>query len=77
MGDFNLAFHRDAIALVTRPLALPRAGTGALAGMAVYNGIPMRVVMQYDVNIGGTIVNCDFLAGVKVLDDALATVVLG
>ena len=75
VGSFNLAFHRDAIALVTRPLALPNAGVQA--GIANYNGIGMRVCMQYDISQGGTIVNCDLLAGVAVLDTDLAVVLLG
>jgi hypothetical protein len=33
-GSFNFAFHRNAIALVNRPLALPIPGTGARAGVA-------------------------------------------
>ena len=75
VGSFNLAFHRDAIALVTRPLALPNAGVQA--GTASYNDIGMRVLMQYDINAGGTVVNCDILAGVAVLDPLLAVVLLG
>ena len=75
MGSFNLAFHRDAIALITRPLALPNAGVQS--GTASYNGIGMRVLMQYDINHGGTVVNCDILAGVAVLDPLLAVVLLG
>lgn len=76
-GDYNLALHRECLALVTRPLALPRAGSGALAGVAVYNDIPMRVTMQYDIDAGGTKVNCDMLAGIAVLDAKLGVVLLG
>jgi len=76
-GNMNLAFHREALALITRPLALPRAGTGAVGGVASYNGISMRVTMQYSQSAGGTQVNCDMLAGLAVLDTDLACVVLG
>lgn len=76
-GNMNLAFHREALALITRPLALPRAGTGAVGGVASYNGISMRVTMQYSQSAGGTQVNCDMLAGLAVLDTSLACVVLG
>lgn len=76
-GNMNLAFHREALALITRPLALPRAGTGAVGGVASYNGISMRVTMQYSQSAGGTQVNCDMLAGLAVLDTNLACVVLG
>jgi len=76
-GSFNLAFHRECLALVTRPLNLPRAGTGAVAGQISYNGISMRVSMQYDQSVGGTKVNCDILAGLAVLDTNLACLLLG
>jgi len=33
--------------------------------------------MQYNINAGGTIVNCDLLAGVAVLNTDLAAVLLG
>ena len=76
-GAYNLAFHREALALVVRPLALPRQGTGSLSGVAVYNNVAMRVNFQYDQEAGGTKVNCDLLAGVAVLDSNLAVVMLG
>jgi hypothetical protein len=76
-GSMNLAFHREALALITRPLALPRPGTGAAGGVASYNGISMRVTMQYSQSAGGTQVNCDMLAGLAVLDTNLACVMLG
>lgn len=76
-GSMNLAFHRDALALVTRPLALPDTRMGVMAAVVPHNGIGMRVLMQYDINAGGTIVNCDILAGVAVLDSGLLVPVLG
>jgi hypothetical protein len=76
-GAYNLAFHREALALVSRPLAVPNARTGVMSGVAAYNNIAMRVSMQYDIDAGGTVVNCDILAGVKELDENLAVVLLG
>jgi len=76
-GNMNLAFHREALALITRPLALPRAGTGVAAAVSSYNGISMRITMQYNQSAGGTQVNCDMLAGLAVLDTNLACVMLG
>jgi len=76
-GNMNLAFHREALALITRPLALPRVGTGAAAGVATYNDVSMRISMQYDQAVGGTKVNCDILAGLALLDVNLGCVMLG
>jgi len=76
-GSYNLAFHRNAVALVCRPLALPMQGTGARAGIANYNGIAMRVTFTYDGNKQGTLATIDCLLGVKVLDQKLGAVMLG
>jgi hypothetical protein len=76
-GAFNWALHRDALALVSRPLALPNERMGVMAANATYNGVSMRVTMQYDINAGGTTVNFDMLAGVAVLDTKLAVVLQG
>ncbi len=75
-GSFNFAFHRDALALVTRPLALPRAGNVSSA-VANYNDVAMRVTMQYDIWTQGTVVTLDVLAGVALLDVNLGCVLLG
>ncbi|MFA5345380.1 MAG: P22 phage major capsid protein family protein [Candidatus Omnitrophota bacterium] len=75
-GSFNFAFHRDALALVTRPLALPRAG-GVQSAVANYNDVAMRVTMAYDIWSQGTVVTLDVLAGVALLDENLGCVLLG
>lgn len=76
-GALNWAFHRDAIALVSRPLALPSERMGVMAANATYNNVSMRVTMQYDITAGGTTVNLDLLAGVAVLDSRLCVPILG
>lgn len=76
-GNYNFAFHKNALALVTRPLAAPQSGTGALSFVANYNGLSMRVVITYDGDKQGHLVTCDALCGVKVLDRRLGCVVLG
>jgi hypothetical protein len=76
-GALNMAFHRDALALVTRPLAVPNNAMGVLSHVGVYNDIAMRVSMQYLINEGGTVVNLDILAGVAMLDENLCVVLLG
>jgi hypothetical protein len=76
-GSYNLGFHRNAIALVSRPLALPMSGTGARAGVANFGGMSMRVTFTYDGNKQGTLVTLDTLLGVKVLDQKLGAILLG
>ena len=76
-GAMNLAFHRNALALVTRPLALPNNAIGVLSHVGVYNDIAMRVSMQYDGKAQGTRVTLDMLCGYAVLDTNLACPLLG
>jgi hypothetical protein len=76
-GSLNMAFCRDAMALVTRPLAVPNNAMGVLSGYSAYNDIAMRVSMQYDLDAGGTKVNLDMLAGVAVLDPKQCVILLG
>lgn len=76
-GEYNFAFHRNAIALVTRPMELPRQGIGAAAANVNYNGLSVRVVLTYDGKAQGTRVTLDILAGIKTLDTNLGAVMLG
>ena len=75
-GEYNFAFHRNAIALVTRPMELPRQGIGAAAANVNYNGLSVRVVLTYDGKAQGTRVTLDILAGIKTLDLNLGAVFL-
>ena len=76
-GDYCLAFHPNAIALVTRPLAQPKPGTGALSYVANYNGLSVRVTITYSGSLQGHLVTVDILAGIKVLDTNMGCVLLG
>lgn len=76
-GDYGLAFHRNALALVTRPLALAPAGTGANQAVANYNGLSIRVSLAYDSYKQGMLVTVDTLLGTKVLDEDLGVVIYG
>jgi hypothetical protein len=76
-GAFNLALHKDGLALVTRPLALPNTTMGVRSQVANYNDIAMRVTMQYQIAAQGTVVTLDLLAGIALLDARLGCVVLG
>jgi hypothetical protein len=74
-GSYNFMFVKDALALVNRPLALPRAG--ALASVQNYNNMSLRVTITYDGKAQGHLVTIDTLMGVAVLDVNRGTVLLG
>ena len=76
-GAFNLAFHREALALVNRPLARPNSQFGVMSGVAAHNDISMRVTMQYDSSIQGTRVTLDMLCGYALLNVNLGCLLLG
>ena len=76
-GNYNFAFHRDALTLVSRPLATPMPGTGAMSSVANFNGLSVRVTITYDGNQQGHLVTVDLLCGVKTLDTNLGAVMLG
>ncbi len=76
-GSYNLGFHREALALVNRPLALPNNDLGVRSSVGIHNDLSMRVAMQYDLTNQGTKVTLDMLAGVQVLDTDLGVVMLG
>ena len=73
-GDYSFAFHRNAVALVTRPLVIVPDGFGARQASVSYNGLSMRVSMSYEGRGQGLLVTVDTLCGVKVLDPALGLV---
>lgn len=69
----GMAFHKNAFALVTRPLALPNGA--AKAAIVDYDGFGLRVVQGYDINKKTDTISIDMLCGVKTLDEALAAVI--
>ena len=71
----NLAFHRNAFALVTRPLALPMGAPKA--EYVSYDGLGIRVVQSYDINKKKDVISLDMLVGVKTLTPELACRLLG
>jgi hypothetical protein len=76
-GSFNFGFHRNALALVSRPLALPNTALGVRSAVGAYNDVTMRVSMQYDISAQGTVVTADLLCGVATLDTNLGCILLG
>jgi len=75
-GDYNFAFHKNALALVCRPLAQAPAGL-ALSSVQSANGASVRVTMTYNGLKQGTLVTVDLLCGIATLDTDLGAVLLG
>jgi P22 coat protein - gene protein 5 len=65
----NLAFHRDAITFVNRPLEAPNQGMGVKSDV-VYDedlGISLRVMMQFSIDSGSYKIVYDVLYGFKTM----------
>ena len=73
-GVQNLAFHKNAIAFVTRPLSAP---AGVESYTTSYNGISLRVVRGYDMDNKKEKISVDVLYGYKVVYPELALRYLG
>jgi hypothetical protein len=76
-GSINPAFHRNALALVVRPLAsVAGAGMACAVVSDPLTGLSVRVAIQDVINVGRTVA-IDMLYGVAVLDSALCVPLLG
>jgi hypothetical protein len=64
----SIAFHRESIALINRPMPLPLAFCGLRAASEHYNDLSVRVTMSYNVACAGTDVTIDTLCGSTVLE---------
>jgi len=73
-GDYGFAFHRNALALVSRPLVAPRGNV--MSAAQSFENLSLRVTMSYDGRYQGTLVNVDMLMGTEVLDPSLGTLML-
>lgn len=71
----NLAFHRDAIVLVSRPLPAPPAGTGAQSTVMDEDGFSVRVTYAWNASYLAMQVTLDVLYGVAELRDNHAVVI--
>lgn len=72
--EVNVAFHKTAVALVTRPLEAP---PGVEVTVVNYKGFGIRVVRAYIPNNKRTVISLDMLYGVKTLDPARAVLIKG
>lgn len=72
----SLAFHKNAFALVTRPLEPPMGGANSYVATAP-NGLSIRVTMGYDMTTKKNTISLDMLYGMKCIYDTLACRLLG
>lgn len=77
IGSTNFALHRNALAMVIRPLAPPRSGAGAISGIADFNNLAVRVTISYNGTAQKHLVTLDVLFGTKILDRNYACPWLG
>lgn len=75
-ANHNFAFHRNALTLVSRPLAAAPRGL-ALSSVQNMGGVGMRVTITYNGNSQHTLVTVDLLCGCQVLNTALGAVLVG
>ena len=73
----NLAFHKNAFALVTRPLALPKGLSSEQKAIVNYDGFGLRVIYDYNSQFKKDVISIDMLCGVKTLNSDLACRLLG
>ena len=73
VGKKSLAFHKNALAFVTRPLALPQGNKES--AIVNYDGFGLRVVKDYDINKKKDIISIDMVCGIALLDDNMIAVI--
>lgn len=71
----NLAFHRNAFALVTVPMMIP--DSAVWSARETFNNMSIRVIKDYDIVNDKEIIRLDVLYGVKTLYPELACRLLG
>lgn len=71
--EVGMAFHRDAFAMATRPLALPMGAQRA--EIISYKGLNLRVVYDYDSKFKKDTVSLDCLYGFKTIDPNMAVLI--
>lgn len=74
-GPASVAFHRNAIALVTRNLALPMGAANAAYASA--GGLGVRVVYDYDAATKTDKISFDVIYGIKDLDNSMICALVG
>lgn len=72
----SMAFHKNALALVSRPMEPPMGGASSYVATAP-TGLSLRVVMGYNMTTKVNIISIDMLYGVKAVYPELASRILG
>lgn len=67
----GIAFHRDGVGMINRPLMLPPGHCGVRSAVAVHNDMALRCTMSYNMMKQGTDVTFDMLTGFTTLDENL------
>ena len=67
-GDYNFAFDRDAIMMVSRPLATALPGTGVAMSVANNENIALRASISYNGLAQAHLITIDTLFGVAIRD---------
>lgn len=71
----SLAFHRNVLGLVMRPLVDVPTGLGAVTGRAQIDNISVRVTQSYEHRAKGVVLSFDVLYGVSLLDAKLGVII--
>lgn len=74
---YNLALHRDALVLVTRPLPAPMDGTPSVVVTDTEAGLSFRLTLSYDVLGKAHTISVDVLYGVAAIRPELLVQVKG
>jgi len=74
--NMNMAFHKNAITLVNRPLDVAAGAAGANMAVASSRNISVRVSTSWSQDAKALKVSVDCLFGVKTLDTNLGCVLL-
>lgn len=71
----SYAFHRNVLALVTRPLPQIPAGLGAASSVQTIDNIGVRVTNSYEHQAKGVVISFDVLYGLQLLDQNLGVII--
>jgi hypothetical protein len=69
VGTGGVAFHKSALALVTRPLVVPAQAVPGTVSVVNYKGVGLRVTSWYEPKDSASYLKADLLYGVKKLNE--------